>query len=67
MSNAKPGNEHFVATTNPSRKSPRFHQPWCRWVPLDLASAIARGGWIELFSHEEATAAGYKTCTTCNP
>ena len=66
MSNPQSGNNYFVATTS-DRKSPRFHRPWCNWVPAGLDSALREGKWIEFTSHGQAIAAGYKACTTCSP
>lgn len=45
-----------------SSESDRYHYPSCRWT-----SAINDGNLVHFDSEEEAVAAGYSPCGTCNP
>ncbi len=45
-----------------SRKSDKFHYPWCRW-----AKEIAPENLIVFESREEAAEAGYVACKVCEP
>ncbi len=45
-----------------SSESDKYHQPTCRWT-----SKINDGNLVHFDSAEEAQAAGYEPCGTCNP
>ena len=45
-----------------SSESDKYHRPTCRWT-----SKINDGNLVHFDSAEEAQAAGYKPCGTCNP
>ena len=66
MTHTGTGDGYFVGTTS-DRRSPKFHRPYCRWVPDHLGYLLTRGNWIEFTSHEEAIALGYKAYSTCSP
>ena len=66
MNHSGIGNGCFIGTMA-DRRSPRFHRPYCRWVPDNLGYLLAWGKWTEFTSHEEAITSGYKACSTCSP
>ena len=45
-----------------SSESDKYHRPTCRWT-----SKINDGNLVHFDSAEEAQAAGYEPCGTCNP
>ena len=45
-----------------SAESDKYHRPTCRWT-----DKINDGNLVHFDSKEEATAAGYEPCGTCNP
>lgn len=45
-----------------SSGSDKYHYPTCRWT-----SAINDGNLVHFDTEEEAAAAGYSPCSTCNP